>query len=85
LRLGRCAAVPVRCGFSFVQRKEGEIERLVGSRLQSRAQTAAGILPGNEFNGPAIDLLQTLKDLLPPRLLNGSINLLIQTADEGVN
>jgi hypothetical protein len=45
--------------------------------LQSRAETAPRILPGNELNGCAIDSLETPKDLLPPGLLDGSIDLLI--------
>jgi hypothetical protein len=53
--------------------------------LRSRAETAARILPGNELNGPAIDLLKTLKNLIPPSLLGGSIDVLIQTADEGID
>jgi hypothetical protein len=58
-------------------RRQDEIEPLHCSRLQSRAETSARILPGNELNGSAIDLLKTLKDLLPPSLLDGSIDLLI--------
>jgi hypothetical protein len=46
---------------------------------------AAGILPGNQCNGPAIDLLQPLKNLLPPCLLDGWISLLIQTTVEGID
>ncbi len=58
-----------------------EVEPQRGSRLQSRAETSARILPENELNGSVIDLVETLKNLFPPSFFGGGIDLLIQTAD----
>jgi hypothetical protein len=49
------------------------------------ANDLGAVLLAPDHNGPAIDLLQTPIDLLPPQLLSGHIDLLIQTTDERVN
>jgi len=55
------------------------------SLLQPRPETAARFLPGDEMNNSAVDLLKTLIDLAPPGFFRGSVDLLIQTANQRVD
>jgi len=76
--------VPFRGGFGFLQR--GRVNSNgCRSRLQPRPETAARLLPGDEMNGSAVDLLKTSIDLLPPGFFRGSVDRLIQTANQGVD
>ena len=59
-----------------------ENDGLYGSPLQARAQTALRVLPGNQFNGPAVDLLEAPADLVPPRFLGVRVHLGIQTVQQ---
>lgn len=54
------------------------------SRRQSRLETTARILPVDKLNGSAVDLPKTPIDFLPPGSFRGSIDRLIQTADQSV-
>jgi len=69
----------------FLPERQGESERMRGSRFQSRPETPARLVPGNEFNGSAVDLLKTPLDFLPPGFLGASVDRLIQTANQGID
>ena len=55
------------------------------SQLQSRPETPARILPRDQMNGSAVDLLKTPINFLPPGSFRGSVDRLIQTADQRVD
>jgi hypothetical protein len=61
--------------------RRGEFERIERSPLHSRPQASAGLLPGYELNGFAVDLLKAAIDLLPPSFFRIGVDALIQTAD----
>jgi len=56
-----------------------------GSPLQPRPETAARVFPGDEMNRSSIDLLETTIDLVPPGFLRSSVDLLIQTPNQGID
>jgi hypothetical protein len=65
--------------------RQGEFERMRGSPLKSKPETAACLLPGDEFNGSAIDLLKTPIDLVPPGFFRGLVDGMIEAANQRVD
>lgn len=52
--------------------------------MHPRPKVALSLVPRDEFHSPAVDLLQTPADLLPPLLLGLSIDFRVQAFEERV-
>jgi hypothetical protein len=77
--------IPFRGGFGFLQGGRVDSKPIRCSPLQSRPKTAARLLPGDERNGSAVDLLKAPIDLLAPGFFRGGVDRLIQAADQSVD
>ena len=65
-RLFRCVTHTTLLPPQPPPKPRGEFERTCLSPLESGAEPAAGVLPGDELNSSAVNLLKAAIDLLPP-------------------
>src|ERR1035441_2749520 len=79
---GYCAAHTIPWRLQLLPKRRGGFEQVRRSPFQSRPETTARLLPRHEVNVSAVDLVNTLRDLLPPGFFCAGIDSLIQTADQ---
>src|SRR5436190_20765680 len=65
--------------------EKGECEATGLSRLQSTAKAAACSMPGDEFHGAAIDLLNAEVYFLPPGFFRAFVDCWIEALDQRVD
>jgi hypothetical protein len=59
-----------------------EFEFACWSPIESSAEAAAGVLPGNELNSSTVNLLKTAIDLFAPGFFRAFVNHLIKALDQ---
>src|SRR5258708_32453993 len=80
-----CAAGTIRWPPRLRPKPPGEGERMRCSLLQSRSEAAARVLPGDELNSSAVDLLETPINLLPPCFFRARVDGLVQAANQRID
>jgi hypothetical protein len=63
----------------------GEGQQMLCSLLESRSEAAARVLPGDEPNSSAVDLLETPINLLPPCFFRPRVDGLIQAPNQRID
>jgi hypothetical protein len=80
-----CVACTGRWLFQLPPKRQGEFERIRWSPVEPSPQATARVIPGDELNGSAVNLLKTVMNLLSPSVLCAIVDCVIKAPDQRVD